>query len=60
MIYPQIESLEKAANEKNKSDFIAKFETLTATCNSCHQLNEHAFIKIAIPTANSENQIFKP
>lgn len=60
MIFPQIENLEKAAKEKNKSAFVSGYESLTATCNSCHQLNEHPFIRITTPNSNSENQIFTP
>lgn len=58
MIYPQIEDLEKVVKEKNKEEFIKEYELLTATCNSCHQLNEHPFIEIAVPNSNNENQVF--
>lgn len=60
MIFPPIEELEKVAKEKDKSKFNNAFETLTATCNSCHQLNEHPFIRITTPNNINENQIFTP
>ncbi len=58
MIYPQLEELEEVVKEKNKIAFIKEYELLTATCNSCHQINEHPFIKIAVPIKNDENQVF--
>lgn len=60
MIYPQIEKLGKVIDEKNISEFNSKYETLTATCNACHQLNDRTFIKIAVPNKDYENQIFTP
>lgn len=60
MIYSPIEELETIAKEKDNSRFVNAFETLTATCNSCHQLNEHPFIKITTPNSNNENQIYTP
>lgn len=59
MIYPQLEELEKSVKEKSKIDFVKEYELLTATCNSCHQINEHPFIKITVPNSN-ENQLFVP
>ncbi|PKL80575.1 MAG: hypothetical protein CVV25_03470, partial [Ignavibacteriae bacterium HGW-Ignavibacteriae-4] len=41
MIYPQLEELEKSVNMKSKSAFVKEYELLTATCNSCHQINDH-------------------
>ncbi|MFA7327397.1 MAG: hypothetical protein WC121_12075 [Candidatus Kapaibacterium sp.] len=60
MIYPQLEDLEEVVKEKNKIAFIKEYELLTATCNSCHQINDHPFIKIAVPIENDENQVFTP
>ncbi len=60
MIYPQLEDLEGIVKEKNKIAFIKEYELLTATCNSCHQINEHPFIKIAVPNNSNENQVFIP
>lgn len=60
MIYPQIEELEEVVKEKNKIAFIREYELLTATCNSCHQINDYPFIKIAVPINNDENQVFIP
>lgn len=59
MIYPQLEDLEKLVKEKNKEEFIKEYELLTATCNSCHQINDHPFIKIKVPNTDNENQVFE-
>jgi hypothetical protein len=60
MIYPQIGNLEKVVKEKNKSAFVSGYESLTATCNSCHQLTKHHYIKIVVPNNSNENQVFTP
>jgi len=60
MIFSPIEELEKIAKEKDNSKFVNSFDKLTATCNSCHQLNEHPFIRITTPNSQNENQIFTP
>ena len=59
MIYPQIEEVEEAVKEKNVIDFATSYEALTSTCNSCHQINDHPFIKIKVPNDGVGNQIFK-
>ena len=60
MIYPQLADLEEVVKEKNKITFIKEYELLTATCNSCHQINDHPFIKIAVPNKSDDNQVFIP
>lgn len=59
MIYPQIENVEEAVKKKNVIDFATSYEVLTSTCNSCHYVNDHPFIKIKVPNDGVGNQIFK-
>lgn len=58
IIYPSIESIEKAVSNQNRQEFVVSYENLTATCNSCHQVNDHPFIKIKTPFDGSGNQDF--
>jgi hypothetical protein len=58
MIYGPIEQLEGSVKSGDKAGFVSNFETLTATCNSCHQLNEHPFVRIVVPNEKGENQQF--
>jgi cytochrome c556 len=60
MIYPAIDSINKAISGKNLVEFKSGFTLLTASCNSCHQANNFSFNVITIPTAPPvSNQDFK-
>jgi len=58
MIYPQIKAVEAAVEGNDKKAFASSYEMLTATCNSCHELNEHPFVKIKVPNDGGGNQEF--
>ena len=45
-----IKALQQAVDDKNRAAFSAAFDKLTAGCNSCHHLLDHAFIAIQRPT----------
>lgn len=60
MIFPQIENLEKPIDNEDIVGFKKGYETLTATCNGCHQLNDKHFLKIIVPNEKNENQLFTP
>ncbi|MDQ2863904.1 MAG: hypothetical protein M3R50_09705, partial [Bacteroidota bacterium] len=60
VMYPSIDSINKAINHKNLVEFKSGFTLLTATCNSCHAANDFEFNIITIPTAPPvSNQDFK-
>jgi hypothetical protein len=58
MIYPQIEAVEGAVESNDRQAFDSSYEVLTATCNSCHELNDHPFVKIKVPNDGGGNQEF--
>lgn len=43
--------IETAIKEKNKKAFMGAFQSLTVSCNQCHQAADHGFIVIQVPTA---------
>jgi len=45
-----ISAVEKAIEAKDRAAFTSAFDKLTAGCNSCHLLLDHAFIVIRRPT----------
>ena len=45
-----VAALEKAVEAKDREAFTRGFDRLTAGCNSCHRLLDHAFIAIQRPT----------
>ena len=58
---PALDALHKAVEQKNGIAFTAAFDSLSAGCNSCHHLLDHAFIVIQRPTLLPySNQSFKP
>ena len=60
MLYPAIDSVSLAVQQKNPAAFKAGFLLLTNTCNSCHRTTNHAFNVIKIPdTPPFSNQVFK-
>jgi hypothetical protein len=42
--------LEKAIDAKNREEFVAAFDRLSAGCNACHRTLDHAFVVIERPT----------
>jgi hypothetical protein len=46
----QIAALEKAVEAKDRPAFTRAFDQLTAGCNGCHRLLDHAFIVIQRPS----------
>lgn len=60
MIVPQLDSVSKAIEEKNKEKFIAKYNMLTTSCNNCHVATQHEFNVIKTPDSSpATNQEFK-
>jgi len=52
-------ALEQAINAKNKAEFIANYDKLTAGCNACHQATEFGFNVVQRPSFNPfANQAF--
>jgi len=61
MIYAPLDSVDKAIDAKDTARFKNSYTRLTQTCNTCHQSNEHGFIKVKIPDKNPySNQNFRP
>jgi cytochrome c553 len=57
----EIAALEKAIDAKDNKAFTARFERLTAACNSCHQGTGNGFIVIRRPAGPGfPNQDFSP
>jgi len=51
MMYPAIDSMNKAIAGNNRAQFQSAYRLLTTACNSCHAANKFAFNVITIPTA---------
>jgi hypothetical protein len=47
----RISAVEKAIEAKDRAAFMSAFDKLTAGCNSCHHLLDHAFIVIQRSTS---------
>lgn len=45
-----LKGLDKVIADKNRSGFPAAFDALSAGCNNCHHMLDHAFISIQRPT----------
>jgi len=57
----EVAELDKAIKAKNAKAFVAGFDSLTASCNACHQASKKEFIVVQRPTANPyANQSFAP
>jgi hypothetical protein len=60
IIYPALDSLSNAIDQKDPKKFQKSFMFLTNSCNSCHQATHHGFNVIKIPdTPPYTNQVFK-
>jgi hypothetical protein len=56
-----IDALQKAIEAKDREAFMRGFDRLSAGCNSCHRLLDHAFIAIQRPALQPySNQSFAP
>ena len=54
-------ALEKAVEAKDREAFARSFDDLSAGCNACHRMLDHAFIAIQRPTAQPfADQSFAP
>jgi hypothetical protein len=61
IIEKEVADLNKAIEAKDRKQFTAAFEKLTASCNACHQSSKKQFIVVQRPTANPyANQSFAP
>jgi len=59
MIKPSLDSVRKAVEEKNISQFKDSYKELTNTCNSCHIATNYEFIEIKVPDFQPySNQVF--
>ena len=57
----EVAALNKAIEAKDRKQFAAGFDKLTAACNACHQSAKHAFIVVRRPAGNPyTNQAFAP
>jgi hypothetical protein len=61
IIDKEVAELAKAIEAKDRKQFAATFDRLTAACNACHQASKHEFIVVRRPAANPyANQSFAP
>jgi len=61
MVGAPLKDLQKVVDDKNRAAFPAAFDGLSAGCNSCHHLLDHAFIVIKRPTLLPySDQVFEP
>jgi hypothetical protein len=51
MVGAQIKALQKAVDDKNRTAFLAAYDSLSAGCNNCHRTLDHGFIVIQRPAA---------
>ena len=60
MSWAQLEALEASTESKDKLVFESAYTTMVNSCNSCHAVTKHPFIKIKKPTRPAfDNQIFE-
>lgn len=52
IIFPPLDSISKAIEQKNEIKFKKSFSLLTNTCNTCHRATRHGFNVIQIPESN--------
>ena|SRR5947209_16561060 len=61
VIEKEVAELNKAIEAKDRKQFGAAFDKMTAACNACHQASKHPFIVIRRPAGNPyANQSFAP
>ncbi|PCI53264.1 MAG: hypothetical protein COB36_12545 [Alphaproteobacteria bacterium] len=49
MFIPAIQDIYQPVKEADWDEVNRRYETLVATCNSCHEILEHGFVNIRIP-----------
>ncbi len=63
MMSPPLKELDAAIAAKDAKRFAAAYGRLTDACNACHQVMEHGFLIVKVPTAAADsiypNQDFK-
>jgi len=58
---PPLQSLRAAVADQDASAFVAAYDSLTSSCNGCHQAAGFSFNVVSRPTANPySNQQFRP
>lgn len=50
MVEPMVEELEESVEKKDQVLFLNNYTALINSCNACHTVTEHAYIKIIEPT----------
>lgn len=59
MALPALEQLDEVIDQRDFAAFQNEYLTLVNACNSCHQVTEHAFIRITQPeTPAFTNQVY--
>lgn len=57
MLWPALDGLDSAVEAKNPVSFQKSYEALINTCNACHQVSQHGFVKVVEPdTPTHRNQ----
>ena len=60
MALPNLEKLEKTIKSEDKTSFVEGYQLLLRSCNNCHVVSNHEFIKITTPKEEGFiNQDFK-
>lgn len=49
LMEPALDSMDKAIDSKNPTEFIEKYALLTTSCNNCHEAAAHPFVFIIQP-----------
>lgn len=61
MIYPSLDSVSQAVDQKHQAKFENSFSVLNKTCNSCHDATDHGFVKVKTPEEPPfSNQQYQP
>ena len=61
MVTEPLKELRAAVEKKDSRAFVQAYDTLTASCNNCHQAMNFRFNAVQTPTANPyPNQVFTP
>jgi cytochrome c553 len=59
MIFPAMDAVKKAIQDKDANAFKSNYALLTTACNTCHQALKYGFNVVTVPTPkNQENQSF--
>ncbi len=58
ILVPSLENLEQAVRSGDWENANSRFDKFLASCNSCHQATDHAYIRVQRTTANPFMQSF--